>query len=162
MIERLPLVQYLEYPMRDMWVSTNGVRTAGYNTHLSRMIERLRKVVYPCIVLIVVGYVRFNHDHATALNGSTIYTGYTQCDCSSRRGSPNILPPILGVNSIKIISAWPNILNGTFRRIIHRIVVLFSELPRRKKWVNAGGQDNPSVTYLKGSDEFLRRNHTHL
>jgi len=58
--------------MRDMWVSTNGVRTAGYNTHLSRMIERLRKVVCPCTVLIVVGYIRFDHDHATALNGSTL------------------------------------------------------------------------------------------
>jgi hypothetical protein len=36
------------------------------------MRERLRRVVCPCTVFIVAYYVRYDHDHAAALNSSTL------------------------------------------------------------------------------------------
>ena len=41
-------------------MSTKDMRTAGHSTHLSQMEEQLRRVVCPCIVLIVVYYVMYD------------------------------------------------------------------------------------------------------
>ena len=48
----------------------------------------------------------------------------------SRERRPDVFPPILGVNTVKIISTRPDILDKALWRVINRIVILFPQLKK--------------------------------